>query len=324
MHRMWRWIGFVYLVGFTGTLWAQHIGQTGLFMQDKYGYNPAYGGMERSLAMGLHYRTQWAGLPGNPEYRALTGHMPMYIWGGGIGFQLTNEEFGAERQTGFSLSYNYVIQSTIGVFSVGLRPGILQKRLDGTALRAPEGFYEGNIIDHLDGNLPNGVASGIAPVLDAGVYYVGDRLEAGLSMIGYIPGGLAMGESVRYSPVPAFLLSGEYRTDLTESMTLYPGIMVRTDLAQVQAEGYVRADWNNTFQAKVGYRGFSARSVDALSLAAGFRLSPRFVLHYGYEITLSGLAGSQQGTHEVLLRYNLGQVIGAGLPPRVIYNPRNL
>src|SRR5690606_35862747 len=99
MHRMWRWIGFVYLVGFTGTLWAQHIGQTGLFMQDKYGYNPAYGGMERSLAMGLHYRTQWAGLPGNPEYRALTGHMPMYIWGGGIGFQLTNEEFGAERQT---------------------------------------------------------------------------------------------------------------------------------------------------------------------------------------------------------------------------------
>src|SRR5690606_21619471 len=144
---------------------AQHLGQHSLFMQDRYGFNPAYGGMERSLAAGLHYRSQWAGLEGNPEYRALTAHMPFYLWQGGVGVQLTNQMIGAERQTTFALSYNFVAQSTIGVFSAGLRAGLMQKRLDGTRLRAPEGFYEGILIDHLDPNLPNGVVSGVAPLL---------------------------------------------------------------------------------------------------------------------------------------------------------------
>ncbi|MDQ3015628.1 MAG: type IX secretion system membrane protein PorP/SprF, partial [Bacteroidota bacterium] len=61
-----------------------------------------------------------------------------------------------------------------------------------------------------------------------------------------------------------------------------------------------------------------------LILMAGVRLSSRFYLHYGYDIGLSSLQSVHQGTHEIMIRYNLGKMIGAGLPPRTIYNPRNL
>lgn len=323
-QKVWRsfGIGVVMTMAFSSV--AQHIGQVSLFMQDKYGMNPAYGGMDRSLAMGLHFRAQWAGIAGNPEQRALTAHMPLYAAQGGVGLRLINEQAGAERQTGISLSYNYVIQTTQGVFSIGLRPGILQKRLDGTLLRAPEGIYEGGVLDHLDGQLPNGVVSGVAPMLDAGLFFSGSRIEAGLSMLGFFPGGISLGDGIRYRPRPGVFACIEYKTGLTETLTLYPGALVKADGVQLQAEAYLRAAWTDKVQALLGLRGFSARSVDALVLGAGIRLSSKFVLHYAYDITLSGLSAVQQGTHELLLRYNLGEIIGAGIPPRVIYNPRNL
>lgn len=321
--RHWTLVVVTLFAGISG-ISAQYVGLTSLHMQDKYGFNPAYGGMERSLALGLHYRTQWAGLPGNPEYRALTAHMPMYVWQGGVGIRLANESVGAERHTTLALSYNYVIQSTIGAFSIGLRPGLLQQRLDGTQLRAPEGNYEGSLIDHLDGNLPNGVVSGSAFQLDAGLYFVGNRLEAGLAWMGWVPGGLQLGEGLRYRPLPALGLSGEYRFDLTEAVTLYPGVLIRSDLRQYQGEAYARVTWNGAAQGMIGWRGGGGQAASALVLGAGVRISGRFMLYYAYDLSLGGLAGNQQGTHEVLLRYNLGEKIGAGLPPRVIYNPRNL
>src|SRR5687767_12434518 len=110
---------------------AQHAGQSSLYMHDRYAFNPAFGGMESSLAMGLQYRTQWAGLAGNPETRMLNAHMPFYLWQGAIGFQLTNESLGAEKHTGIAISYNYIRETGIGLFSFGLRGGISQKSLDG-------------------------------------------------------------------------------------------------------------------------------------------------------------------------------------------------
>jgi hypothetical protein len=48
----------------------------------------------------------------------LNVNMPMYIWQGAIGFQLLNESVGAESQTAFSASYNYILEAGgLGLFS---------------------------------------------------------------------------------------------------------------------------------------------------------------------------------------------------------------
>lgn len=324
MTRKWRYsICIVCLLSWYGAF-AQHVSQSSLFMHDRYAFNPAFAGMESSLAAGLQYRSQWVGLEGNPESRMLNAHMPFYLWQGALGLQLFNESLGAENLTGFSLSYNYIQETTIGLWSFGLRGGIIQKSLDGTKLKAPGGIYEGSIIDHQDINLPNGMVNGVSPLVEGGIYFAGDYFEAGLSMSGYYPSGISLGDNIQYSPKPAFHFFGEYFIESFEQLSIYPVLYVKSDLVETQAEVAVRAEWENIVTAGIGYRGFGNKNLDALLLSAGIRLSPKFYLHYGYDIGLSSLHSSHQGTHELMIRYNLGKMIGAGLPPRTIYNPRNL
>lgn len=311
-------------VGAQFPLIGQYASQYSLYMHERYGFNPGFGGMERSVAAGLLYRSQWEGIEGNPESSMLNVHMPFYLWQGAIGFQLVNESLGAEKQTAFLMSYNYIYESTVGLISTGLRAGIYQKSLDGTKLRAPDGAYEGTLIDHKDINLPNGVVSGISPILEAGVYFAGDYFEAGASMTGYFPAGITLGDDIAYNPKPGFHFFVEYFIESFDQISLYPVIYVKSDLTQTQAEVAIRADWQKVVTGGLGYRGFGKNSQDAVIISAGVRLSPKFFLHYAYDIGLSGLQTSNDGSHEVLITYNLGKRIGAGLPPRIIYNPRNL
>ncbi|MBK9981662.1 MAG: PorP/SprF family type IX secretion system membrane protein [Saprospiraceae bacterium] len=303
---------------------AQRVMQNSLYMFDRYAFNPAFGGMESSLVANLLYRTQWAGIPGNPETYMINAHMPFYLWHGAVGLELFNESIGAENQTAFLISYNYIRETPIGLFSLGLKAGMTQNSLDGTKLRTPDGFYEGGIIDHQDINLPNGAISGISPLFETGVYYAGDYFEAGLSMTGVYPGGISLGEGIHASPKPGFHFFGEYFIETFDQVSIYPVVYIKSDLVETQAELSVRAEWENIATAGIGYRGFGNNNLDALILTAGVRLSPKFYLNYAYDIGLSSLNSAHQGTHEILIRYNLGKMIGAGLPPRTIYNPRNL
>jgi len=324
MKKGWFILVFFLGLGTTMPLFGQYGMQTSLYMHERYAFNPAFGGMERSLAAGLLYRTQWAGLDGNPESRMINVHMPFYLWQGAIGFQLLSESIGAEKQTGFSLSYNYIYESSVGLISTGLRAGISQNTLDGTKLKTPDGTYQGGIFDHQDANLPNGKVSGVSPVLEGGVYFAGDYFEAGLSMTGFYPSGIKLEDNIDYAPSPVFHFFGEYFIHPFEEVSFYPVVYIKSDFTQTQTELSVRAEYQNILKVGVGYRGIGKNSQDAVILSAGVRLSPKFFLHYAYDIGLSSLQTTHDGTHELLISYNLGKRIGAGLPPRIIYNPRNL
>ncbi len=324
MKHVWKYVILTLCLGVSFPLYSQYATQYSLYMHERYAFNPAFGGMEGSIAASLLYRSQWAGIDGNPESRMLNVHTPFYLWQGAIGLQIVNESIGAEKHTGFLASYNYIYESTVGLFSTGIRTGIYQKSLDGTKLKSPDGNYEGTLIDHQDINLPNGLVSGISPVVEAGVYFAGDYFEAGASMTGFFPAGIKIGEDIQYTPKPGFHFFGEYFMETFDQISFYPVVYVKSDFTQTQAELSLRADWQKTVTAGIGYRGFGANSLDAIILTAGVRLSSKFFLHYAYDIGLSSLQSAHEGTHELLITYNLGKRIGAGLPPRIIYNPRNL
>jgi type IX secretion system PorP/SprF family membrane protein len=324
MKHTWRYVFLTLCLGCSLSAYSQYGTQYSLYMQERYAFNPAFGGMEGSVAASLLFRSQWAGLDGNPESRMINAHMPFYLWQGAFGLQIINESIGAEKHTGFMMSYNYIYESTVGLFSTGIRTGIYQKSLDGTKLKTPDGTYEGTLIDHQDINLPTGLVSGISPVVEAGVYFAGDYFEAGTSMTGFFPAGITIGDDIHYSPKPTFHFFGEYFIESFDQVSIYPVVYVKSDITQTQAELALRADWRQTVTGGIGYRGFGAKNLDAIILTAGVRLSSKFFLHYAYDIGLSSLQSAHEGTHELLITYNLGKRIGAGLPPRIIYNPRNL
>jgi hypothetical protein len=93
---------------------------------------------------------------------------------------------------------------------------------------------------------------------------------------------------------------------------------------QTQIEGSVRIVYDDFVTGGLSVRGYSQNTLDALVIFGGLKLSDHLTIAYAYDLTLSALNQASSGTHEVMLKYNLNRIIGAGLPPRVIYNPRFL
>jgi hypothetical protein len=71
-------------------------------------------------------------------------------------------------------------------------------------------------------------------------------------------------------------------------------------------------------------RGFNDNSFDSLVILGGLRLSAHYSVSYSYDVGINALKTATQGSHELHINYNLNKLIGIGLPPEIIYNPRNL
>lgn len=297
--------------------------QSSLFFGHRYLFNPAYAGFDRSLSVTAGYRSQWEGVSGQPVNQVITAQMPMYILQGGVGLSFENEFLGAERNMRLNLSYNYIYENSWGYLSGGLRAGILQKRLDGSELRTPQGTYEGLIIDHQDGVLSSAISSGITPVFGAGVYLISNIGEVGISIdqlsIGKVKLNTPSATAVNVQP--QLNLYAEYYWPLLDRLSLYPSGLVKTDLIQTQLEVAVQTALDEKYFAGVGWRGWNANSLDAAIIHLGLRLDQHWKIYYAYDVPLSGIGIRGNGSHELVINYNLNQKVGLGLPPKTIYNP---
>lgn len=303
---------------------AQQTPQYTMTMLDKYRHNPAYGGMDASLSVTGSLKSQWESFPGAPKFQHITAHMPLYIAGGGIGFQFLHDEIGVEETLGFQGSYNYVYESAIGLFSVGVSVGLVQKRLDGSKLRAPDGIYEGNTIDHLDPILSSTLGSGIGPNTSVGVYFANDYFEAGISLDQALGNKITLNNAEETSfrlkrTASAFV---EYNYPVNEELDVYPSVFLKSDGVQTQVDLNARFEYQELFFGGLTFRGYNAKTVDAVGFFIGARVSKQLRISYGYDITLSRLKTYSEGTHEIVAHYNLSKPIGVGKPEKIIYNPR--
>jgi type IX secretion system PorP/SprF family membrane protein len=305
-------------------LLAQQTPQYTMNMLDKFRNNAGYGGMDASLSVTGAFKSQWETFPGAPKFQHITAHMPLYIANGGLGFQFFHDEIGPEESLGFEASYNYVYESSIGLFSLGLGAGLIQKRLDGSKIRAPDGIYEGFTIDHLDPILSNTLGSGLAPSTRIGLYFANDFIEAGIAVDQLFANSVVLNNVEETSfrlkrTTSAFV---EYGYFVNDELQVYPSVFAKTDGVQTQVDFSARFDYQELYFGGLTFRGYDAKSVDAIALFVGARVSRQLSLSYGYDITLSKLSTYTDGTHEIVVHYNLGKPIGVGRPERIIYNPR--
>lgn len=302
---------------------AQQPMQFSQYMLNKYQMNPAYAGFDFSLNITGVYRSQWNEFATAPVSQNINAHVPMYIMNGAIGINVANEQIGYYNNTLGTVSYNYVLESAIGLFSGGLKAGIMQSTLNGSGLRSPEGNYEGVTFSHNDPFLSEINQSGIGALFGAGVYYIGNYFESGISFSQF-PSQNILINPTKVELVPRMNIYVESDIFINESLSISPSILVKTDFVEIQTDISVLAKLSGNIFGGVGLRGYNSRSLDAAILIAGWRFNEHYTLSYAYDIGLSALRSSHEGTHEILLIYNLNKLIGAGLPPKIIYNPRFL
>ncbi|MEO1626575.1 MAG: PorP/SprF family type IX secretion system membrane protein, partial [Bacteroidota bacterium] len=239
MKRIVTLIAFVQFAYFGWAQQAQLAPQYSMYMLNRYAFNPAYAGLDNSLSITGVYRKQWAGLEGSPTTQNINMHLPLYYLRGGFGIGLENESLGAEQNTTASVSYNYWLPvNKTSLLSIGVGAGIVQKSIDGTKLRAPDGVYEPGAFNHNDDFIPLTKETAQAPTVNVGVYFQSPKFDVGLSANNLLGSSFAIeaNETVNIGLVQNyfFIFAGAF--DIGQNLVLHPSVFAKSDTRQTQAE----------------------------------------------------------------------------------------
>ena len=325
-----RYLLFLILLGTCTYLQAQQAAQASqysLYVLNPFALNPAAAGLDNSISITGVYRNQWVNIPGSPVTQNLNAHMPLYLAGGGTGINLENESLGAQRTTTVTLAYDYWLRfGETSILSVGLAGGISQKTLDGTKIRTPEGSYDSQqgVFDHNDDSLPLTKENHTIPMVNAGLMFRNEFLQIGLSANNLTGGSYELGTNngTIIETVPNYFLSFGALFEVGRTISLHPSLLLKAESAALQAELGTLVQYNDNIYGGVAFRGYNSTSIDAVIISVGLKLNDKMTVGYAYDAGLSDINSVSGGSHELLVNYNLGKPIGAGVPPPIIFNPR--
>lgn len=302
---------------------GQQAVQMAQYMYNTYAINPAYAGMDYSLSVTAAFRSQWTGLQGGPRTAYVNAHVPVYLWNGAVGFEAFSDQVGAENNTSLAASYNYVSNLGFGLFSIGGKLGMFQKSLDGSFLRTPNGDYLDGNINHNDPLLSQDDQNGIGLTYAAGLYAIIGNGQGGLSFNRMPASSVNIGAAnIELST----FINGyfKYTYAYSNEIEIEPSVLIRSDFKETQTDISLHAKINGNVFGGIGLRGYNSNSLDAIIISGGVNFKKNYTLTYSFGTGLSELKRVNEGSHEVSLNYNLQKILGAGIPPKVIYNPRNL
>ncbi len=289
---------FILIILSTEVAKAQQDPQYTQYMYNTIVVNPAYAGSRGVLSMAALYRTQWVGLDGAPNTFTLNLNTPVSERVG-VGLSVINDEIGegTNQETYIDASFSYTVPtSETGKLSFGVKAGGHFLNVDFSKL-ANFGA---------EPNLPN-IDRKFSPNFGAGIYYHTDTFYAGLSVPNFLQtehfdeSGLSS-SFLAQERINWYLITG-YVFDLNPSLKFKPALLVKAVKgAPLQADLSANFMLNNKFTLGAAYRWDAA-----VSALFGFQLTDQLMLGLAYdrETTRLGNASFNDGSFEVLLRYEL-------------------
>jgi type IX secretion system PorP/SprF family membrane protein len=248
--------------------------------------------------------------------------MPLYAAYGAAGLMVQSEEIGPRQLTYYALSYNYVMSTAFGIFSVGVRPGLYQWKWDGSKIVTPSGNYDEDFIDHMDPELLNAQLSGTVFNLDGGIHFQNATIKAGVFFSQLFPGRMELINETGYGLNLEWGAYGQYTFEYTNRIDFLPSAIIMADGNRYQSAVKFGTLIDKIYYASMGLRGYSGKTLDAVMIAGGLKMSDNFWVYYNFDIGLSKLRSAHSGSHEIIITYRLDQQIGGVRPPKIIYNPR--
>ncbi|CAM4273211.1 PorP/SprF family type IX secretion system membrane protein [Gillisia limnaea] len=273
--------------------------QDPLFTQYMYNMsviNPAYAtdnpGM---LNLGGIYRSQWVGIDGAPSTASFFAHTPVSERIE-LGLSIVHDEIGdVIKENNITADFAYVLplDDNNNKLSFGVKGGITT--------------FDGDL-SRLVTNQPNDPAmqnlSEVFPVFGVGAFLFGEKYYLGLSAPNLFTskhleneqGLRSLGEENIH-----YFLTGGYVFDLSEDFKLKPAFMARgVEGAPLSVDITANVLMFNKLEAGIGYR-FG----DSVTGLVNFAVTPGLRVGYAYDYTTSNLSSYNDGTHEILLLFDL-------------------
>lgn len=268
------------------------------YMYNMLGVNPAYAGNREALSLNFFQRNQWLGIKGAPKTTSLSMDQSIKDGKMGWGLQVYDDELGIEAATGFNGMLSTRIKvSEKGILSGGLSFGMMN--------------YRNNLIDVNNRNDPNDQSfirsdNQWNPSIGMGVYYNTDRFYAGVSTPNILKSRLAsyenMNTSIQKSDDFHLFANAGYVFDLNEEVKLKPSTMVK-----MVSGAPIQADINMNIWLKdiLGFGG-SYRTGDAFVGMVELQATSNLRFGYAYDMPFNPLKYFTKGSHELMLRYEIG------------------
>ena len=268
------------------------------YMFNMLGVNPAYAGSREASSFNFFQRSQWIGLQGAPQTTSFSFDQSILNKRAGWGIQFYDDKIGVEKADGINIMGSTRIQvSENGILSGGLSLGLMNYRIDlmnvtGRFTPNDPAFYS---------NLNKWM-----PSLGLGVYYNTDNFYAGVSIPNILKSRLTAFDLIRsglqkVNQKHIFLTTGIV-IPINEDLKLKPSTMIK------MVEGApIEADFNtNIWLRDIIGVGVSYRTGDAVIGMAEIQANQNLRFGYAYDMTISPLKFYNTGTHEIMIRYEIG------------------
>lgn len=276
---------------------AQQDAQYTQYMYNTVSVNPAYAGSRGHLSIAALYRAQWVGLDGAPETQTLNLHTPVGYKGVGLGLSVVNDVIGPTSETYLDGDFSYTIQLDFDKkLSFGLKASA--HLLDVDFAKLNRDFAQGD-----DQSLQQNIDNRLSPNFGAGIYYHTDKFYTGLSVPRFLKTEHFQEQSLSTAreEMNFYLITG-YVWELNPFLKFKPAVLTKAvSGAPLQVDISTSFLFNDKFEAGLAYRWDAA-----FSGMAGFRVSDQFFIAMAYdrEITELGAAAFNDGSFEVILRYD--------------------
>ena len=268
------------------------------YMFNMLGVNPAYAGSREASSFNFFQRSQWIGLQGAPQTTSFSFDQSILNKRAGWGIQFYDDKIGVEKADGINIMGSTKIQvSENGILSGGLSFGLMNYRIDlmnvtGRFTPNDPAFYS---------NLNKWT-----PSLGIGIYYNTDNFYAGVSIPNILKSRLTAFDLIRsglqkVNQKHIFLTTG-FVIPINEDLKLKPSTMIK------MVEGApIEADFNtNVWLRDIIGLGVSYRTGDAVIGMAEIQANQNLRFGYAYDMTISPLKFYNTGTHEIMIRYEIG------------------
>ena len=121
-----------------------------------------------------------------------------------------------------------------------------------------------------------------------------------------------------------FQLFFQYKINLINGYILKPLTLIETDFKTTKMDVSAVLDYYGKIFAGFSVQMNNKFEIPSLGIVTGARINQNLKLYYSYDIDFSPLKNLHEGTHEIIVNYNLNKIIGKkGVLP-IIYSPRNL
>lgn len=289
---------------------AQQDAQYTQYMYNTIAVNPAYAGSRGVLSMTALHRSQWVGLDGAPTTQTFNFNTPVSERVG-IGLSVVNDEIGngTNQETLFDAVFSYTVPtSQTGKLSFGLKAGGHLLNVDFNQLQNFNNEATTLGLSDIDRKF--------SPNFGAGIYYHTNKFYAGLSVPNFLQTEHFDGGNDSFlatERMNLYLISG-YVFDLNRDVKFKPALLLKAvNGAPLQADVSANFMFNEKFTLGAAYRWDAA-----VSALFGFQISDSFMLGLAYDRETTELGGAQfnDGSFEVLLRYELKTRYNRVLTPR--------